>query len=229
MPLPKCKHNNQRFRCATLNLKDVQEFHNQFYQKMDKLHQDWFLAKHMEVTKVKRHRGGSSIDIISKYFIKTNQGDKVPVCLGAFTHILDVSRFRLRRIVKQEHQRGYLEENRDGFRKRSEYAKQRASIVAYLNTLQYSESHYCRSKSQRKYLPPDCSISKLYKLYAAQFRSEECNRPKLSYFRFIFNTQFNFGFGSPKKDVCSTCLSLRERIKVEPGKTIRLHPFLYSM
>lgn len=182
----------------------------------------------MEVTKVKRYRA-SPIDITSKYFIKTKQGVKVPVCLGAFTHILDVSRFRLRRIVKQEHHRGYLEEMRGGFRKGSEYSKQCASIVAYLNTLQYRKSHYRRSKSQRKYLPSHCSIWKLYKMYATQFRSEGCNLSKSSYFRFIFNTQFNFGFGSPKTDVYSTCLSLCERIKVEPGKTILLHPFLYSV
>ena len=34
---------------------------------------------------------------------------------------------------------------------------------------------------------------------------------KQSYFR----TLFNIGFGSPRTDVCSTCLELTERAKVE--------------
>lgn len=38
---------------------------------------------------------------------------------------------------------------------------------------------------------------------------------KASYFRRIFNTTFNIGFGSPRTDVCSTCLQLQEQIKYE--------------
>ena len=34
------------------------------------------------------------------------------------------------------------------------------------------------------------------------------------YFRNIFNTSFNLGFGTPRVDVCSTCLQLTEKIKV---------------
>lgn len=38
---------------------------------------------------------------------------------------------------------------------------------------------------------------------------------KEGFFRHIFNTKFNIGFGSPRHDVCSTCLHLTERIKIE--------------
>lgn len=38
---------------------------------------------------------------------------------------------------------------------------------------------------------------------------------KLSYFRYIFNNFYNLGFGSPRTDVCSTCLELEEKIKTE--------------
>lgn len=34
-------------------------------------------------------------------------------------------------------------------------------------------------------------------------------------FRKVFNTEFNLGFGSPKTDICSTCLQFQEKIKVE--------------
>lgn len=45
------------------------------------------------------------------------------------------------------------------------------------------------------------------------------NIKKLSYFLTIFNSNFNIGFGSPRTDVCSTCLELGERIKVEQDAT----------
>ena len=39
-----------------------------------------------------------------------------------------------------------------------------------------------------------------------------------SFFRNIFNTKFNIGFKSPVSDVCSICLSLDEKIKLETDK-----------
>lgn len=36
---------------------------------------------------------------------------------------------------------------------------------------------------------------------------------KENYFRHIFNTDYDIGFGSPRTNVCSTCLQLTEKIK----------------
>lgn len=38
---------------------------------------------------------------------------------------------------------------------------------------------------------------------------------KKSYFRTIFNQEFNLGFGTPRTDVCSKCIELDEKIKKE--------------
>lgn len=38
---------------------------------------------------------------------------------------------------------------------------------------------------------------------------------KLSFFRGVFNKDFNLGFGSPRTDACSKCIELQERIKKE--------------
>lgn len=35
-----------------------------------------------------------------------------------------------------------------------------------------------------------------------------------SFFRKVFNTSFNIGFGSPLQDVCSDCLQLLEKLKI---------------
>ena len=36
---------------------------------------------------------------------------------------------------------------------------------------------------------------------------------KINFFRKVFNTEYNLGFGNPRTDVCSTCLQGGERIK----------------
>ncbi|KAJ4437790.1 hypothetical protein ANN_13728 [Periplaneta americana] len=38
---------------------------------------------------------------------------------------------------------------------------------------------------------------------------------KESYFRKIFNTNFNVGFGKPSTDICSTCVRLKNQAKME--------------
>ncbi|KAH9632498.1 hypothetical protein HF086_017046 [Spodoptera exigua] len=38
---------------------------------------------------------------------------------------------------------------------------------------------------------------------------------KKSYFRAIFNRDFNLGFGNPRTDVCSKCIELDGKIKTE--------------
>lgn len=42
---------------------------------------------------------------------------------------------------------------------------------------------------------------------------------KQTFFRNIFCTSFNIGFGSPRTDVCSTCLAYDEKIKQASDET----------
>lgn len=37
---------------------------------------------------------------------------------------------------------------------------------------------------------------------------------KYDYFRNIFDIDYNIGFGAPATDCCSTCISLKEEIKL---------------
>lgn len=47
------------------------------------------------------------------------------------------------------------------------------------------------------------------------FSNQTALRVKECYFRRIFNTCFNIGFGSPRTDTCSKCTELTEKIKTE--------------
>lgn len=85
----------------------------------------------------------------------------------------------------------------------------------------------CRSQTVRRYLSCDLNIEKLYRMYLKWTQLKDV---KSSYFRFVFNTEMNFGYGSPASDVCSTCLSFKEQIRKEKGnKLIKInsHNFIF--
>ena len=148
----------------------------------------------------------------TKYYIVNRKKEKVPVCLQSFCWILGISRFRINNITKQFHEEGLLQEKRGGFKRAAEFAPKKNCVMAFIEKLECTESHYCRGRSNRKYLPSELSIRKLWKMYL----SEEGSVPvKESYFRHIFNSNYNVGFGTPRTDVCSTCLSLNEKMKNE--------------
>lgn len=82
----------------------------------------------------------------------------------------------------------------------------------FIESLQVLESHYCRGKNiTRQYLPSELTIKSLWEQY--QGSHDDNLKVKYDYFRNIFDNDYNIGFGSPATDVCSTCLSLKERIK----------------
>lgn len=87
----------------------------------------------------------------------------------------------------------------------------KVSVMNFINTLKCSEPHYCATRTGRRYLPPELSIRKLSKMYNSTVHPDL--KVKESYFRNIFNTKYNVGFGTPRVDVCSTCLQLDEKLK----------------
>lgn len=70
------------------------------------------------------------------------------------------------------------------------------------------ESHYTRENSQRKYLEPDLSIAKMYRLYLQWIQektvSDKTQKATLRQYTDIFNT-FNYSFFKPNKDMCDIC------------------------
>lgn len=66
-------------------------------------------------------------------------------------------------------------------------------VVQHINSFPFIPSHYCRAKTNKKYV---------------QF--------KLSYYRYIFNTKLNIRFHTPKTDRCEKC----EEMKVKMNEKI---------
>lgn len=213
-----CSHKNKHLKCSSLTMTDIMNFHSSVYSSSKRSEQDALILKCCQTLKVKRRRPTKSMrlgrDFNIKYGVFRARNDRVPVYQKAFLEILGITKYRVEYALKHFFYTGEIaRERRGGNRKINKFKDQKESIRHYIMKLKCIESHYCRSSSQeRKYLSSDLSINKFYKM----FKDENPQSPvKQSYFRHIFNREFNLGFGTPTTDVCSTCIELNERIKKE--------------
>lgn len=69
----------------------------------------------------------------------------------------------------------------------------------------------------------------MWRLYQDK-QVDESLKVRQCYFRYIFNTNYNIGFKTPRVDVCSKCTELSEKIKnvqneekVQIVATLRIH------
>ena len=149
-----------------------------------------------------------------KYFITGRRAsNKFLVCRSTFLKCLGVGKDRVEHIMKNYLEKGTLTTDRRGGDTKSKRFKDKVkSVLDFIRKLPCQDGHYCRLRSpHRQYLPSDLNIAKLWRMYNKSVTAKL--KVKESYFRFLFKTKFNVGFGSPRTDACSTCLRLAEQIK----------------
>ena len=73
-------------------------------------------------------------------------------------------------------------------------------VKRHIESFPTLESHYARKDSQRKYLPGDLNVAKMYQLYVDQVKAKGKDPVSISVYRHIFNNDFNLAFHMPKKD-----------------------------
>lgn len=215
-----CNHSKKdlTLQCKILTSNDLQKFSKSFYSIPNKLVQDSFILKHTDYESVVRHRPKNDTRSPRQYSYKyyiLKGSTKVQVCKAAFLKVLGVGRARVEGVLSRHIQSGgeMPEERRGGFRNNVEsYQNKRQAVIRFIKKFKAIESHYCRTKnSSRIYLSSDLNISKMWKMFSDSHKELDV---KHSFFRSIFRTKFNVGFGTPKTDECSTCLQLGSRIKL---------------
>lgn len=80
------------------------------------------------------------------------------------------------------------------------------------------ESHYGRSKTDKKFLPNHLNLDLLYSLYCKNRPKEECVCKTI--YKKIFSS-LNLSFKPPKVDTCTTCDKLNAQIKYETSSEIK--------
>lgn len=110
-------------------------------------------------------------------------------------------------------------ECRGGYRKSAVQIEISESIKEHIKSFSCRESHYGRNKGVRKYLPPELSIKRMYRMWKACRVADSKSVCHYEKYRTIFVTDFNLGFGNPREDVCSYCELLKLKIKAAAGGT----------
>ncbi|CAB3251975.1 unnamed protein product [Arctia plantaginis] len=172
MPQRVCHHNTPAFKCQNLTMAQMKKIHQDFYSHTNKKDQDAILLKLCKIMSANRtsknhykYKGKKQTTI--KYGVIVNK-TRIPICNKFFLHIFGITKHRVAFVMKKFYYTGEVgTEHRGGDRKTAKFADQKRSIHNYIATLQCIESHYCRkSKSaERKYLPSELSLSKLFKMY----------------------------------------------------------------
>lgn len=217
---PQCAHKKTVFKCNELNMQDIRRFHENFYKTCCKKDQDNFILRYTTQDKPKRNRTktGASKGIVTKYFVKVKPNEKcnkqlVQVCQKAFLNILGIKKDRVQGQCKRHFVTGESpKETRGGDRKSKIFQPKREAVRQFIGRYEPVESHYCRNKTTRLYLPSHLSIRKLWRQYNKN--SVEQMKVKYDYFRTVFVDDFNISFKSAGTDKCSRCICLQNKIKL---------------
>lgn len=221
-----CDHGKKQgaYKCKDVTFNDQIKLHNKFYSNVGKTSelknkQDCFILKYTDCNVPKQSRPtdnsrGKKLMTVKYFIYKHSTKQRLPVCQKAFIDTLRVTQSRVRGVVHRFFQSGLMpKENRGGDRKKNLFSAKKKSVLEFIKKFKVIESHYCRSKtSSRVYLSSDLNIKRMWRLYNNELTDDEL-KVKESYFRYVFRHNFNIGFGKPSVDECSTCISLRERMK----------------
>lgn len=143
-----------------------------------------------------------------KYKVRINRDGTLieqQVCFKAFKSLHGVSGRRIQTIQEQLTGHGKVLPDQRGKHKNRPHALSEGTVEKvheFFKSLRGRKSHYSLQKSDKIYLPDDLNIKKLLDMY-----KEKNPQNALSYHSFlnIFQKEYNFAFGYPRSDTCSTC------------------------
>ncbi|XP_072395672.1 uncharacterized protein [Diabrotica undecimpunctata] len=185
-------------------------------------------------TRIRNNADKTTEDLTSRrnftfvYYLQVDT-KKVQVCKLFFLHTLSISAQMIRTVINKIGSTGVVREDKRGKVCKNSMLDEsvKQSIRDHINCFETVESHYCRQKTTRLYLPATLNISKMYSLYEEYCQNNNIEQKATeSLYRTIFNTEFNMSFFRPKKDLCDTChdyehSSAEEKLKLE--ETFQLH------
>lgn len=200
-----------------------QEVHSDFWKIGNFSLQNAFIQKHVAKMPVKRHRktktpqhpGPARAYTLS--CMVSCRGTAYPVCRQGFLSILGITKTRLATAQKSVTGGGSPIADKRGCypHQRVIGDEARQLVIDHVRSFPTVSSHYTRAKSpHRRYLDTRLSVCKMYKMYESWVKREHPDTAvvKESYYRHLFNTEFNLSFKPPATDTCSKCDQLTTSI-----------------
>jgi len=207
-PCRKCQHN-----CSDWTEEQRHQQFDDYWKLSYQQKRDWIVG-HTELKFPKRKKGDTKRQYTIDYFMQREQ-EKVAVCRQFFLSTLDIGKRLVHYTVQNRQKCGIAKPDQRGRHNPANKTRDavEADVMNFISKLPAVPSHYCRSRSSRKYLPVDMrNLSFVYKLYRKEREKKNEKFVSKEIFRRIFQTKFNIGFHHPKKDKCVQC----ERFKNTP-------------
>lgn len=163
---------------------------------------------------------------IFEYSLTDGNGIRHKVCRSFFVKLLRrISEYRIRNALRTECENPNAVDRRGkGPSKNKTNFLDLQFLKEFINKFPRYESHYCRSRTNTKYLAPYLTLAKMYREYKTLCEFQQ--RPALSEFiiRRTFNYDFNLAFKRRKTDTCKRCDELKVRQRThDVSKQIEKH------
>lgn len=190
-----CGHKEPNIQCQIfkLSIEDLNLFRYNLSKLSSKIQQDKFILTFLAVTRPKRtnrRKPNSTLRNVIKYYLPNNKGDRIPVCITSFTQITTFTRRRLNLLAATYMLRSSPQEKRGSARSTIQSKEISESIIAFICKLKCKKSHYARCDTGRSYLPPQWSVSYLWKQWKFQRTTEDKPVSSLNKFHKIFTDTF---------------------------------------
>lgn len=159
-----------------------------------------------------------------EYSLTDANETEIGVCRDFFLRCLNVSAMRVNRALKSKIANPTGNERRGrGPPKNKTSTESKKEVIGFINAFPKYESHYGRSKSARKYLPPGLNKTIMYAEYRNMCTAKRLTPVSNYMFRQILNTEFNLSFKKRCTDTCKTCdeihASMNSTITTKQRKT----------
>lgn len=171
--------------------------------------------------RLRRNDEAESRRKFTRHYFLPNASTRVEVCQKMFTNTLDITLKKVRVITEKKRSSGSDICASDGRGKHQNHQciseVNRDVIREHIRKFPAYESHYSRSHTAKKYLAPDQSISRMYRLYK-KYCEEQTLAPQSEFlYREIFVKEFNLQFKNPRNGACAKCDKHTMIIKTSEG------------
>lgn len=214
--------NCSRLKCfENINAEERKSILKHFNQLKSNDDQNAYLCGLMTLVPVQRRRSRKEEESAQfhsasyAYKIRVKRQDtvtEVAVCYKAFKSIHGITKGKLEFLQKSLKESGVSPT--DGRGKHGHHKKLKEDIHAivydHINSFKARLSHYSMRDTQKKYLPEELNITKMFNMF-----KEKNSGVQVSYdsYKLIFNTKFNLSFGYPRTDTCSTCDEFNAKLR----------------
>lgn len=138
-----------------------------------------------------------------EYFVPRESGN-LRVCQKTLCNVYQITPRRLQILQEKIKFNKPLDDNRGLHDNRPNKVPNETKelVKNHISMFPKQENHYSRSDSQKMCLNPDLTVRKMWELFRAEHADTSCT---LSFYRDIFNSDFNLRFGVPRSDSCAQC------------------------